>query len=72
LKEYELNQNQKELWNILTEFKRLNFYMGCGSNENIVTDSDKPDDNGIYPGHAYAILKVEELDGHRLLQLRSK
>ncbi len=46
--------------------------MGCGSNENIVTDSDKPDDNGIYPGHAYAILKVEELDGHRLLQLRSK
>ncbi|XP_072998652.1 calpain-type cysteine protease ADL1 [Typha latifolia] len=56
------------LWSQLLHFKREGFLLGAGS----PSGSDVHiSSSGIVQGHAYSILQVREVDGHRLVQIRN-
>lgn len=56
------------LWARLRDLAADGHLLACGSHSGKDTDVS---DLGIVQGHAYSILRVVELDGHRLLQVRN-
>ena len=56
------------LWSQLLRFKQEGFLLGAGS----PSGSDvHVSSSGIVQGHAYSVLQVREVDGHRLVQIRN-
>ncbi|ONK69723.1 uncharacterized protein A4U43_C05F26050 [Asparagus officinalis] len=56
------------LWSQLLHFKREGFLLGAGS----PSGSDvHVSSSGIVQGHAYSLLQVKEVDGHKLVQIRN-
>lgn len=56
------------LWSQLLHFKREGFLLGAGS----PTGSDvHVSSSGIVQGHAYSVMQVKEVDGHKLVQIRN-
>lgn len=56
------------LWSQLLRFKQEGFLLGAGS----PSGSDVHiSSSGIVQGHAYSILQVREVDGHKLVQIRN-
>ncbi|BAF09804.1 calpain-type cysteine protease ADL1 isoform X1 [Oryza sativa Japonica Group] len=56
------------LWSQLLHFKQEGFLLGAGS----PSGSDAHiSSSGIVQGHAYSILQVREVDGHKLVQIRN-
>lgn len=56
------------LWSQLLRFKQEGFLLGAGS----PSGSDVHiSSSGIVQGHAYSLLQVREVDGHKLLQIRN-
>lgn len=56
------------LWSQLLRFKQEGFLLGAGS----PSGSDvQVSSSGIVQGHAYSILQVREVDGHKLVQIRN-
>jgi len=56
------------LWSQLLHFKQEGFLLGAGS----PSGSDAHiSSSGIVQGHAYSILQVREVDGHKLIQIRN-
>ncbi|KAL8170914.1 hypothetical protein V2J09_022718 [Rumex salicifolius] len=56
------------LWSQLLRFKQEGFLLGAGS----PSGSDiHVSSSGIVQGHAYSILQVREIDGHKLVQIRN-
>ncbi|XP_008787933.1 calpain-type cysteine protease ADL1-like [Phoenix dactylifera] len=56
------------LWSQLLHFKREGFLLGAGS----PSGSDvRISSSGIVQGHAYSILQVREVYGHKLVQIRN-
>lgn len=56
------------LWSQLLHFKREGFLLGAGS----PSGSDiHISSSGIVQGHAYSLLQVKEVDGHKLVQIRN-
>ncbi|GKV30284.1 hypothetical protein SLEP1_g39111 [Rubroshorea leprosula] len=56
------------LWSQLLRFKQEGFLLGAGS----PSGSDvHVSSNGIVQGHAYSLLQVREVDGHKLVQIRN-
>lgn len=64
----EQQYNTGELWNKLMFWREKNYLMGAGSPDG--SDSDVSE-LGIVFGHAYSILDVTEIDGHKLIQMRN-
>jgi len=60
--------NDGTLWAKLLGLARDGHLLGCGSGAGKDTDIS---DLGIVQGHAYSILRVEEVEGNRLVQLRN-
>ncbi|KAH0895228.1 LOW QUALITY PROTEIN: hypothetical protein HID58_057657, partial [Brassica napus] len=57
-----------KLWSQLLRFKQEGFLLGAGS----PSGSDvHVSSSGIVQGHAYSVLQVREVDGHRLVQIRN-
>lgn len=67
-KEIEEQYNTGELWSKMIFWKSKNYLMGAGSPSG--SDSDVSS-MGIVQGHAYSILDVALIDGHKLVQLRN-
>ncbi|XP_020089245.1 calpain-type cysteine protease ADL1 [Ananas comosus] len=56
------------LWSQMLHFKQEGFLLGAGS----PSGSDVHiSSSGIVQGHAYSILQVREVDGHKLVQIRN-
>ncbi|MCO5606609.1 hypothetical protein L7F22_060797 [Adiantum nelumboides] len=56
------------LWSQLLSFKQQGFLLGAGS----PAGSDAHvSSSGIVQGHAYSVLQVREVDGHKLIQVRN-
>lgn len=56
------------LWSQLLRFKQEGFLLGAGS----PSGSDvHVSSSGIVQGHAYSVLQVRDVDGHRLVQIRN-
>ncbi|XP_042517382.1 calpain-type cysteine protease DEK1-like [Macadamia integrifolia] len=56
------------LWSQLLRFKQEGFLLGAGS----PSGSDVHiSSSGIVQGHAYSLLQVKEVDGHKLVQIRN-
>ncbi|KAL1327944.1 calpain-type cysteine protease DEK1 isoform X2 [Arachis hypogaea] len=56
------------LWSQLLRFKQEGFLLGAGS----PSGSDVHiSSSGIVQGHAYSILQIREVDGHKLVQIRN-
>ncbi|KAL5708598.1 Calpain-type cysteine protease dek1 [Ranunculus cassubicifolius] len=56
------------LWSQLLRFKQEGFLLGAGS----PSGSDVHiSSSGIVQGHAYSLLQVREVDGHKLIQVRN-
>ncbi|KAJ4808103.1 Calpain protease [Rhynchospora pubera] len=56
------------LWSQLLYFKQEGFLLGAGS----PSGSDvHVSSSGIVQGHAYSILQIREIDGHKLVQIRN-
>lgn len=56
------------LWSQLLSFKQEGFLLGAGS----PSGSDAHvSSSGIVQGHAYSVLQVKEVDGHKLVQIRN-
>ncbi|KAL6179509.1 hypothetical protein ACLB2K_051024 [Fragaria x ananassa] len=56
------------LWSQLLRFKQEGFLLGAGS----PSGSDvQISSSGIVQGHAYSLLQVREVDGHKLIQIRN-
>ncbi|KAJ6427915.1 hypothetical protein OIU84_023340 [Salix udensis] len=56
------------LWSQLLRFKQEGFLLGAGS----PSGSDvQVSSSGIVQGHAYSLLQVREVDGHKLVQIRN-
>lgn len=56
------------LWSQLLSFKQQGFLLGAGS----PSGSDAHvSSSGIVQGHAYSVLQVREVDGHKLIQVRN-
>ncbi|KAG8387378.1 hypothetical protein BUALT_Bualt02G0015100 [Buddleja alternifolia] len=56
------------LWSQILRFKQEGFLLGAGS----PSGSDiHVSSSGIVQGHAYSILQVREIDGHKLVQIRN-
>ncbi|XP_051113651.1 calpain-type cysteine protease DEK1 [Andrographis paniculata] len=56
------------LWSQILRFKQEGFLLGAGS----PSGSDVHiSSSGIVQGHAYSILQVREVDGHKLVQIRN-
>ena len=59
------------MWDVLLTYRLSGFLLGCGS----PTRADDSEENtsalGIVQSHAYSLLDLKEVDGHKLLQLRN-
>ncbi|CAA6673108.1 unnamed protein product [Spirodela intermedia] len=56
------------LWSQLLRFKQEGFLLGAGS----PSGSDvHVSSSGIVQGHAYSLLQIRDVDGHKLLQIRN-
>ncbi|XP_078428400.1 calpain-type cysteine protease family [Wolffia australiana] len=56
------------LWSQLLRFKQEGFLLGAGS----PSGSDvHVSSSGIVQGHAYSLLQIREVDGHKLIQIRN-
>ncbi|MQL72578.1 hypothetical protein Taro_004937 [Colocasia esculenta] len=56
------------LWSQLLRFKQEGFLLGAGS----PSGSDvHVSSSGIVQGHAYSLLQIREVDGHKLVQIRN-
>jgi hypothetical protein len=64
----DINEAMDKNWAMLMERRRNGDLLGAGSLSG--SDTDKTD-KGVVKGHAYSILDVRELEGHRLLQMRN-
>jgi len=60
--------NDGTMWAKLLSLAKDGHLLGCGSGSGKDTDIS---DMGIVKGHAYSLLRVEEVEGNRLLQLRN-
>ncbi|CAE8596814.1 unnamed protein product [Polarella glacialis] len=60
--------NDGTLWTRLKGLSNDGHLLGCGSSSGKDTDVSA---SGVVQGHAYSILRVEEVDGQRLMQLRN-
>lgn len=67
-KEAKKEINDGTMWATLKNLNHDGHLLGCGSGAGKDTDIS---DMGIVKGHAYSLLRVEEIDGHRLVQLRN-
>ncbi|KAH9329441.1 hypothetical protein KI387_001549 [Taxus chinensis] len=57
-----------KLWSQLLHFKQEGFLLGAGS----PSGSDvHVSSSGIVQGHAYSLLQVREVDGHKMVQIRN-
>merc|ERR1719335_1419174 len=56
------------MWARTKSFHEAGHMLGCGSSAGKDTNISA---QGIVQGHAYSILRVEEVDGKKLLQLRN-
>ncbi|KAK7318765.1 hypothetical protein RJT34_03472 [Clitoria ternatea] len=66
--EAQLDLASGRLWSQLLRFKQEGFLLGAGS----PSGSDVHiSSSGIVQGHAYSILQVREVDGHKLVQIRN-
>ena len=63
-----LRENQNEKWPMLLAARRNGDLLGAGSLSG--SDTNK-NEQGVVLGHAYSILDVREVEGHRLLQMRN-
>jgi hypothetical protein len=52
----------------LQRYEKLGYLLGAGSPSGSDADISS---SGVVQGHAYSMLRVEEVDGHQLLQLRN-
>jgi hypothetical protein len=59
-------KNTLKLWETLKTLKRTGCLMGAGCPENALGDR-AINEMGIVQGHAYAVLDVAEVDGHKLM-----
>eukprot|EP00830_Metopus_es_P010379 TRINITY_DN19986_c0_g1_i1.p1 TRINITY_DN19986_c0_g1~~TRINITY_DN19986_c0_g1_i1.p1 ORF type:complete len:312 (+),score=45.61 TRINITY_DN19986_c0_g1_i1:2-937(+) len=66
----DLSQNTAPLWEKLIRSYENGFMLGAGTPEHPQGDA-YTNQNGIVQGHAYAILKVQEFQGNKLIQLRN-
>ncbi|BFI07497.1 calpain-type cysteine protease DEK1 [Marchantia polymorpha subsp. ruderalis] len=71
--EIDLTQSQLELasgrlWSQMLRFKQEGFLLGAGSPSGSDTHVSS---SGIVQGHAYALLQIREVDGHKLVQIRN-
>ncbi|CAE7429994.1 ADL1 [Symbiodinium sp. CCMP2592] len=60
--------NDGTMWAKLLSLVKDGHLLGCGSGSGKDTDIS---DMGIVKGHAYSLLRVEEVEGNRLVQLRN-
>ncbi|KAK9169580.1 hypothetical protein Syun_001720 [Stephania yunnanensis] len=66
--EAQLDLASGRLWSQLLRFKQEGFLLGAGS----PSGSDVHiSSSGIVQGHAYSLLQVREVDGHKLVQIRN-
>ncbi|KAF6155138.1 hypothetical protein GIB67_019664, partial [Kingdonia uniflora] len=66
--EVQIDLASGRLWSQLLRFKQEGFLLGAGS----PSGSDVHiSSSGIVQGHAYSILQVREVDGHKLVQIRN-
>ncbi|KAK9123371.1 hypothetical protein Sjap_012973 [Stephania japonica] len=67
-RETQLDLASGRLWSQLLRFKQEGFLLGAGS----PSGSDVHiSSSGIVQGHAYSLLQVREVDGHKLVQIRN-
>ncbi|KNC51799.1 calpain-B [Thecamonas trahens ATCC 50062] len=66
--ENEADVRSGKVWKKMLKYRKAKYLMGCGSNAGKDTQTSK---NNIVQGHAFAILDVVEVDGHRLIKLRN-
>ena len=64
----EIVEDAEGLWAKLRRNQAAGWLMGAGSPSGSDTDISE---RGIVQGHAYSLLRVEEADGHKLVQLRN-
>eukprot|EP01125_Pyxidicula_operculata_P004086 TRINITY_DN1585_c1_g1_i1.p1 TRINITY_DN1585_c1_g1~~TRINITY_DN1585_c1_g1_i1.p1 ORF type:complete len:1011 (+),score=266.75 TRINITY_DN1585_c1_g1_i1:116-3034(+) len=60
-----------ELWEKLVQNMESGYLMGCSAERDDWENPNQPTDMGLLIGHAYGILQVVEIEGHRLLRLRN-
>ncbi|KAH6559054.1 hypothetical protein KP509_1Z029900 [Ceratopteris richardii] len=64
----QIDLSSGRLWSQLLSFKQQGFLLGAGS----PAGSDAHvSSSGIVQGHAYSVLQVREVDGHKLIQVRN-
>ena len=56
------------LWSQLLCFKQEGFLLGAG---NLLGSDVHVSSSGIVQGHAYSLLQVREVDGHKLVHIRN-
>lgn len=68
--EHKKNQNLEKFWHKLVELQKGSCFMGAGTPSHPQGDAHI-NDGGLAMGHAYAIIKIKEADGNRLVCLRN-
>ena len=64
------NENLQKLWDKVLDAKQEGAFLGAGSPSH--PDGDRAtSDDGIVQGHAYSVLRLAEVDGTKLIQLRN-
>lgn len=63
-------KNLDKLWTELMKYHKEGAMLGAGSNSHADGDS-ATSPLGIVQGHAFSILRLAEVDGHKLIQLRN-
>jgi len=63
-------EDSDELWDKLVLYIQEGYMMGC-TFETEEGDPNEPTELGLLRNHAYGVLDIQEVDGHRLLRLRN-